>query len=613
MSAKARCSSTISRLFPVALFCATVLGVMSAAPAWPATAPPAPAPAAPASVAPAVPAAPADLKAYPGILQVELQWQPVKGATTYNVYMGTAARGESPTPVLTVSEPKATVRRLTNGTAFFFVVDATVANVSGPKSTEASATPNQDAPPVNVTVTAGDGQITINWIDVGATSYTVYEGVSPGKEDSNKPVKAGVTGTTVTATGLTNEKTYFFTVKAVSVDGAGGTSDEVFAPPSIVTKPDKIGVGLPDTPQGVAQLKALARANCAQLEVPDQLGGETKAGVLQKVQLYIDHDPKAGVAERMKCNAWLAEYMVERQTTSSSASIQAFPKFNASVANNSQLATVHLVKAFLPTWLFGEGDFENDNGTPKTDEKDLHPYVNARFYNDIGIDLSTSVPISGATLGDYGRQELLTRNGGLVNAYFSFSGRNYSNEAYSWGDRAANLDHLYWIDVFGPREPATAKEALGYFSEGIGVKALKTSLTGTNSLAAQGTAYFGVGLDGPLFFAAENTTDVAEKISNNPAGMVSLEVYACENYVNGQTLTTLLGTKDPPHTYPALGVNLSLNITSSIAIQLQYTDAVGSGRNSVGHVAMFTIGYNKAPAAQSQSPTPATGQAAPKS
>jgi fibronectin type 3 domain-containing protein len=90
----------------------------------------------------AVPPAPAGLAALAGNAQVVLNWTASVGASSYNVYQGTAAGAESITPVASgVTAATATVTGLTNGTAYFFKVVAVNSAGSSGYSNEASATP----------------------------------------------------------------------------------------------------------------------------------------------------------------------------------------------------------------------------------------------------------------------------------------------------------------------------------------------------------------------------------------------------------------------------------------------------------------------------------------
>jgi len=91
---------------------------------------------------PAVPAAPANLTAAAGSAQVAISWNGSSGATSYNVYRGTAAGGESSTAIATgVTTLSFTNTGLTNGTTYYYKVKAVNSSGSSGYSNEASATP----------------------------------------------------------------------------------------------------------------------------------------------------------------------------------------------------------------------------------------------------------------------------------------------------------------------------------------------------------------------------------------------------------------------------------------------------------------------------------------
>jgi fibronectin type 3 domain-containing protein len=92
------------------------------------------------------------------------------------------------------------------------------------------------AAPTALTATAGVSQVSLHWSSViGATSYRVFVGTSPGGQSSS--AQTTVTGTTATITGLVNGITYYFTVKAVSDAGASAPSNEASATPALPVLP----------------------------------------------------------------------------------------------------------------------------------------------------------------------------------------------------------------------------------------------------------------------------------------------------------------------------------------------------------------------------------------
>jgi hypothetical protein len=107
-----------------------------------------------------------------------------------------------------------------------------------------SCTGSAPSAPTGVSVTAGNGQVTLSWTAVsGATSYNLYMATQSGVTKSNYTTLAGgMTHTSVTSpyihTGLTNDTTYYFVVTAVNSAGESAESTEVLATPTIVSQFD---------------------------------------------------------------------------------------------------------------------------------------------------------------------------------------------------------------------------------------------------------------------------------------------------------------------------------------------------------------------------------------
>ncbi|MGO8669919.1 MAG: fibronectin type III domain-containing protein, partial [Capsulimonadaceae bacterium] len=183
---------------------------------------------------PPAPSAPTGLTATPGNAQVSLSWSSSTGATSYNVYRGTATGAESATPIATSTTSTAyTDASVTNGTTYFYKVAAVNAGGTSGLSNEGSATPNPPAPsaPTGLTATPGNAQVGLTWASsTGATSYNVYRGTATGTE-SPTPIATDVTTAAYTNTGLTNGTTYFYKVAAVNTGGTSGMSNEASATP----------------------------------------------------------------------------------------------------------------------------------------------------------------------------------------------------------------------------------------------------------------------------------------------------------------------------------------------------------------------------------------------
>ena len=182
----------------------------------------------------AVPGVPTDVVATPGDASVTLSWTAALDADSYAVYQGTSAGAESAEPVLSgIQGTTATVSGLTNGTPYFFTVVAVNEAGSSAASSEVSAVPNVAPGPITtLTANPGNARVALSWsASEHASAYTVYSGTSANALS----VLAHVSGTSYTATSLSNGTAYWFQVVPTNSIGSGPASDTVSATPVIGT------------------------------------------------------------------------------------------------------------------------------------------------------------------------------------------------------------------------------------------------------------------------------------------------------------------------------------------------------------------------------------------
>ena len=169
---------------------------------------------------PEAPAAPTNLNAEPlSDATIELTWDAVEGAKTYNVYQGMIK-------LLTVAETTHIVTGLNAGKEYCFTVTAVNAGGESAKSEQACATTlleegtEKPAAPKNFKVQAlVANELRLSWDAVeGATRYYVYQ---------SEELLGSITGTSVDIYDLESDTRYCFSVAAVVDNVESDKSEEV--------------------------------------------------------------------------------------------------------------------------------------------------------------------------------------------------------------------------------------------------------------------------------------------------------------------------------------------------------------------------------------------------
>jgi hypothetical protein len=126
----------------------------------------------------------------PGDKKVTLTWNPVAGATGYNIYYGTSPGLTTASAHVQIAASSHEQTHLTNGARYYYRVSAVGAAGESPLSVELSVVPQIPVPaiPQNVSATAGNTTVTVAWSSVpAATSYNIYWATAPGvTKNSNK-------------------------------------------------------------------------------------------------------------------------------------------------------------------------------------------------------------------------------------------------------------------------------------------------------------------------------------------------------------------------------------------------------------------------------------------
>lgn len=169
---------------------------------------------------------PTSIVASPGYQNVKLEWLPMAGASSYNVYysqtpgVSLSARAKFPN-----AHSPLVIPNLTNNVTYYFVITSVNAAGESLPSVEKSVIPSNaplPASPTAVTAVAGDKQVTVSWHPGDQTSkYTVYYDTHPNVDTAKAsfvvatvPDQNFQTVTQAVITPLTNGTTYYFVVTA---------------------------------------------------------------------------------------------------------------------------------------------------------------------------------------------------------------------------------------------------------------------------------------------------------------------------------------------------------------------------------------------------------------
>ncbi len=178
------------------------------------------------------PAAPTGLVATGGTASIALSWTAVAGATSYSVKRSTTNGGPYTQLATSATAAYTDASATTKGVTYYYVVSAVNAAGEGANSAQAAAVLKPNAP-TSLTRTVGSTIMLLNWVaGAGATSYDILRSTS---SNGTYTVVGTATGTSFTASGLTNGTTYYFMVRSVNSAGVSGNSNKVNGKPGAMT------------------------------------------------------------------------------------------------------------------------------------------------------------------------------------------------------------------------------------------------------------------------------------------------------------------------------------------------------------------------------------------
>ena len=195
------------------------------------------------------PVAPVNVAVQPGYTQATVTWDPVPGASGYSVTVATSPGGADIGVSRSNSGPSCFVSSLTNGTTYYFRVQAAASGWSA-FSAEVSGIPSTSRllAPEGLAASSGlGGQLSLTWSPVaGATGYRIYRRTANGSWPAT-PTATSAT-TSLTDSGLVNGTGYYYVVAASNTTGSGAWSHPVYAVPADTTQPDTAISATPANP-----------------------------------------------------------------------------------------------------------------------------------------------------------------------------------------------------------------------------------------------------------------------------------------------------------------------------------------------------------------------------
>ncbi|MBD2871898.1 NHL domain-containing protein [Paenibacillus arenilitoris] len=212
------------------------------------------------------------------------------------------------------------------------VFDATTV-VSGNVTVYAQWSLNPPNAPANFRASPGNGQASLTWDSVtSAVYYSLYIGTASGAYDP-LPLTT-VTGVTYTATGLVNDTTYYFAVKAHNAAGASGFSNEARATPRAPQAPSTPDSG---SESGRPTVQVVD-GNSGSIVSTAYILRSSDADGRRQAEVELTRDQAAHAVERLKTlESDYAKMLITDVQERDAKLIAKFPKASADLLSESKI------------------------------------------------------------------------------------------------------------------------------------------------------------------------------------------------------------------------------------------------------------------------------------
>ena len=152
---------------------------------------------------------------------IVLNWEQVTGATEYEIFINTSIDRPN-LPINTINKTNATINNLENKLSYYLWIKSKNKKGKSDYSVPIIGIPNPITPPENLTIRAGNEQLTINWNSIpNASEYEVFYNTNNIQPEN--PVVI-TTNTTAVIKGLVNYATYYIWVRAKNIAGVSLSS-----------------------------------------------------------------------------------------------------------------------------------------------------------------------------------------------------------------------------------------------------------------------------------------------------------------------------------------------------------------------------------------------------